>query len=168
MLICVAGVAGVVALAWMVTREEPRALQQIEQAQTAGERAGERAEAILANLNDIADNLEAGAGLSQQSAAIRQLTQRQRQSLRALTDVLRDQIAALERSVGSIEGTERATIQVADLSARQAAAIRRSVRALERLRRAAATSGAMSADFAVKAAYAARLAEDSSESFADE
>jgi hypothetical protein len=168
----IAAVALVVAAAtsglWLLASNEPEPLRDIRRAQAAGDSAADRAEEVLANLEALTSNLERGEGLGTKTAEIRELTKKQRASLQTLADVLRGQITAIRRSVAGIEGTERSTAAVAELSARQAAAIRRSVVALERLRAAARRSGAASADFALRAAYAAKLAEDSSEAFSSD
>lgn len=157
--------AGAVALA--LRSGPPEALGDLERAQQAGETARSRSADITDNLDRISANLRAGAGLGSKSAAIRALTERQRDSLTALVGLLRSQLGAIESSARIVGQTQTSTTNLARLSERQAEMVRRAVTALQRLRDLAAEAGALSADLARLAVYGARLAEDSQEAFSD-
>ena len=167
-LIAAAAVLALVAgIAFLFLRDadKPEALSDLEQAQEEGAEAQSNSDRITKRLEELADNLDEGADLTSQSDRIGELTARQRESLEDLVGILEGQLAALERSTGSLEETETSTESVADLSQAQAEVIRRAVASLRRLEDAARESSAFSADVASQAKYAARLAEDSQESF---
>lgn len=143
----------------------PQPVQQLRRAEEASGKAQQRSERIARALEELASNLELGAGLEAQSDEINELTARQRRSLQDLVEVLENQLTTLERSGRVLEGTEETTEGIARLSGRQADAIRRAVAALGRIEDAAADAGRFSALVAARARYAARLAEDSQKAF---
>ena len=145
--------------------DKPEAIQDLERAQEEGAKAQSNSDRITARLEELADNLEAGGELTSQTDEIGELTARQRESLEDLVGILEGQLDALERSAGSLEGTESSTETVADLSQAQARLLQRAVAALRELEDAARESSAFSADVARQARYAARLAEDSQQAF---
>ena len=156
--------AGLIAL---TRSEEPAALRDLERAQEAGESAGSAGENIVANLERIEDNLEAGADLSDKSDEIKDLTTRQRKSLEALVVLLRDQLDTLERTRASLKETRDTAADVRRLEAKQLAVLRTTLDALERLRGNVAFATRTSGELSRLALYGARLAEDSQERFSD-
>ncbi|MGH2755513.1 MAG: hypothetical protein ACRDLB_13930 [Actinomycetota bacterium] len=145
--------------------DTPEVVSDLERAQEESEKARSNSERITERLRAIAENLAEGEDLSGQSDSIGRLTERQRESLEELVGILEGQLDALERSAGSLAGTQTSTDTVADLSETQARLLRRAVASLRRLEAAAKRASAFSADVATRARYAARLAEDSQESF---
>jgi hypothetical protein len=163
----IAVAVGVVAVIIARSSSPPRALGDLERAGRAGRSAQQQTARIIASLEDIARNLQAGSKVSKQSNEIHTLTERQRRSLEDLIVILRDQLDALGETRQTLEGTGRATFGVARIGARQAALIARSVDALEELKGYARGSTAISARFARQALYGARLAEDSRKRFSE-
>jgi hypothetical protein len=145
--------------------EPPESLKKLEAASRAGADAQAETRRIIANLEDIASNLEAGENLTEQSSSIHDLTERQARSLRDLIVVLKDQLRALERTRATLGQTEEAATGVAELGARQKAVIQRSVAALRTLQGYIEDATRKSARFAQAARYGARLAEDTREHF---
>ena len=145
--------------------DRPGAVSDLQRVQEAGERSQEQSERVVENLEDIVSNLEQGAALPRGSAQIRELTLRQQRSLEELAAVLRGQLAALKETRSSLVGTERSVTGVAQLGEEQRALVRRAAAALGDLRAFARRSSGMSRDFARRAVYGARLAEDSRDSF---
>jgi methyl-accepting chemotaxis protein len=144
---------------------KPEPIKDLEAAGEAGEDAQAQTRRIIANLEDIADNLEAGQDLTEQSSSIHDLTERQARSLRELIGVLKEQLRALERTRSTLGETEEAAAGVAELGARQKAVIQRSVAALQELQGYIKDATRKSARFAQQARYGARLAEDSRDHF---
>jgi hypothetical protein len=164
----IAALVAVTAVAVALARSSPpRALDDLERAERAGQSAQEQSARIIASLRDIARNLEAGTKLSEQSDEIHALTDRQRRSLEDLIAVLRDQLESLGQARQTLEGTGRAASGVARLGARQAALVERGVDALRRIKEFARGSTAISARLARRALYGARLAEDSRRRFSE-
>ena len=143
----------------------PEPVQDLERASQAGERAQATSAEIVENLETIAENLEAGTNFSEQSEEIHGLTQRQEESLRALADVLRSQLGSLQETQRSLRGTRSAVVGVARLGARQQQLLDRALSALEEIEAFAERASKQSSDFAWRAKYGARLAEDSRDSF---
>jgi methyl-accepting chemotaxis protein len=166
-LIAVGVIVALAGGAFLLLRDagKPKAVQYLERAQEEGAEAQSNSDRITARLEELADNLEAGGELTSQTDQIGELTARQRESLEDLVGILEGQLDALERSAGSLEGTESSTETVADLSQAQARLLQRAVAALRELEDAARGSSAFSADVARQAKYAARLAEDSQQAF---
>jgi methyl-accepting chemotaxis protein len=167
-LLAVAGVVALAAaLAFFLLRDadKPEAISDLERAKEESAEAQSNSDRITARLEDLAENLSAGEDLSGQTDQIGELTQRQRESLEELVRILEGQLEALKRSSGSLEGTESSTETLADLSQAQARLLREAVASLRRLEAAARRASAFSTDVATEARYAARLAEDSQESF---
>ena len=166
-LVLAAAALSLVATGFLVLRdaEEPDELAQLERAERAGDRAQTQSERIEEALLRIAENLEAGSRLTEQSAQIHDLTERQQASLRDLADLLRDQLAVLERSRSHLEGSRTSTAGLAEVSEAQAALIADAVGSLQQLRGYVASATASSADLAHKAEYGARLAKDSQRRF---
>jgi chromosome segregation ATPase len=156
-----------VAVALARSSAPPRALQDLERAERAGQSAQEQTARIIASLEDIARNLEAGSKVSEQSDEIHALTERQRRSLEDLIAVLRDQLESLGETRQTLEGTGRTASGIARLGTRQAELVARGVDALERIKGFARGSTAISARLARRALYGARLAEDSRRRFSE-
>ena len=165
MVVVVAAMAVAGTALYLVSRDPPEALEQLERASRAGEAAADDSTRIARRLEELASNLEEGAGLSEASEEIRSLTGRQRSSLRAVVEILNGQLEALARSNEALEGSLSASTAVARLSADQNAVLRRTVAALRTLERAAAESGRFSRRVALQARYGARLAADSADNF---
>ena len=165
----VAGVVaalGVAVLVLNVVRSDPPGdLEQLERASQAGERAQQTSTEIVDNLERIAANLEAGKGFSEQSEEIQELTRRQQRSLRDLAGILRSQLDSLRDTQRSLRRTRSAVTGVARLGAKQQALLDRALDALDRIEAFAERASDRSADFAWRALYGARLAEDSRDSF---
>ena len=143
----------------------PEPVEDLERASEAGERAQNTSAEIVANLEAITENLEAGAGFAEKSDEIQGLTERQRKSLRDLAAVLRSQLESLEEAQQSLEGARSAVTGVARLGARQQRLLDRALGALGSIEAFAERASDRSADFAWRAIYGARLAEDSRDSF---
>ena len=143
----------------------PQVAEDLEDVDEAGSAAQRQTERIIANLDAIAANLEAGAGMSTYSKRIHRLTNLQRGSLEELIGVLRTQLVTLDRTRSTLLDTSRAAEGVADAGRDQAAAVSRSVALLRELRALVSQTHATSAGLAQKARYAARLAEDSQRRF---
>jgi hypothetical protein len=141
------------------------ALRDLERARQAGEQAGNAGDRIVANLDRIEENLQAGAGLSDKSDEIHDLTDRQRKSLESLAGLLREQLATLKATKRSLEETRRSAAGVGKLGARQLAILRRTLAALKDLKVDVAFSTRTSGELSRLAVYGARLAEDSQRSF---
>ncbi|MGH2734766.1 MAG: hypothetical protein ACRDKZ_04230 [Actinomycetota bacterium] len=151
-------VAGAVAL-----RPEPP--EDLERLERAGDRAGESSEDIAVNLQELADNLDQAAGLTETSGEISELTHRQQRSLEDVAALLRDQLDHLDRSARILEESRSSAAQLLEIGARQRRLVADAVKALHRLESFARRAGAVSADVATSARYGARLAEDSQRSF---
>lgn len=143
----------------------PEVVEDLEDVESAGSAAQRQTERIIANLDAIAQNLEAGAGMSTYSKKIHRLTNLQRESLMDLIGVLRTQLVTLDRTRSTLMDTSRAAQGVADAGSDQAAAVQRSVALLQELRSLVRHAHETSAGLAQKARYAARLAEDSQRRF---
>lgn len=145
--------------------EGPGALDDLERASRAGEEAQGSSQEIAENLERIAANLRAGSDLPEQSDEIRDLTAKQRRSLRQLAEILRAQLDALRRTSRSVAGTRSEVAGVTRLSRRQEALLDDALSALESLESFAQEASALSQRFAHRARYGARLAEDSRDAF---
>ncbi len=145
--------------------DPPEELEQLERASEAGEQAQSTSADIVDNLERIAANLESGKNFPEQSDEIQGLTRRQEQSLRDLAGILRSQLDSLRDTQRSLRGTRSAVTGVARLGAEQRALLDRALAALERIEAFAQSASKRSADFAWRALYGARLAEDSRDSF---
>ena len=145
--------------------EPPEEVEQLERASEAGERAQSTSAEIVENLEAIAAHLEAGRNFPEQSAEIQSLTRRQEQSLRELAGILQSQLKSLRETQESLSGTRAAVTGVAELGAEQQALLERALAALERIESFAQRASERAADFAWRARYGARLAEDSQRSF---
>lgn len=143
----------------------PPVVEDMEDVQSAGSAAARETERIIANLDAIAANLEAGEGMSTYSKKIHKLTNLQRASLEELIGVLREQLVTLDRTRSTLETTSRSAQGVARVGQQQASAIRTSVALLRELRALVAETHDTSARLAQRARYAARLAEDSRRRF---
>ena len=167
LLAAVAVVALAAGLAFFLLKDagKPEAISDLERAQEESAEAQSNSDRIASRLEELAENLAAGEDLTSQTDRIGELTQRQRESLEELVGILEGQLEALKRSSGSLEGTESSTETLADLSEAQARLLRRAVASLRRLEAAARRASGFSADVTTQARYAARLAEDSQESF---
>ena len=155
--------AGAYAATALMSAPEP--VEDLERASEAGERAQNTSAEIVENLEAIVENLEAGAGFSEKSEEIQGLTKRQGQSLRDLADILESQLESLEKTQRSLRGTRTAIAGVARMGARQQQLLERALSALERIGTFAERASKQSSDFAWRALYGARLAEDSRDSF---
>jgi hypothetical protein len=140
-------------------------LEDLERAQESGEVAADRSDRIRKSLEEIAENLEEGAGLSSSGDRIEELTTEQRRSLRELVSVLETQLGVLDRSSGLVSETTESTESLADISEAQAETLQDTIVVLRDIEDLAAEASASSADFARQAIYGARLAEDSEEAF---
>ena len=161
-----AAVLGGGATAALVLRSDrPAALDQLDRAARAGDEAQEATNRLTDNLDRIAANLKAGAGLSSQSDEIEDLTRDQRRSLTKLAALLRSQLASLRQTERSLRGTSKSSAGVAALGERQTRVIARALAALRRVKGYARTAGAASGRIARLAVYGARLAEDSQKAF---
>ncbi len=158
-------VLGVALVAVISLGEPPDEVEQLERASEAGERAQSTSAEIVANLERIAANLEAGKNFPEQSSEIQSLTRRQERSLRDLAGILRSQLDSLRETQKSLRGTRSAVTGVARLGAEQQTLLDRAVAALERIEAFAERASKRSSDFAWRALYGARLAEDSRDSF---
>jgi methyl-accepting chemotaxis protein len=165
-------IGGLVALAvvgggFLLARsaDTPKPLEDLERAGEAGDDAQAQTQRIIDNLEDIADNLGEGSRLSENSATIHELTERQRESLEELIGVLESQLSALEETQATLSQTEEAATGVAELGQRQRSVIARSVEALRRLQGYIEDATRRSARFAQQATYGAKLAEDSRKHF---
>lgn len=156
------GLAGV---AVITVDAPPDEVDQLERASEAGDRAQSTSAEIVENLERIAANLEAGTNFPEQSAEIQGLTRRQERSLKDLAGILRSQLESLRETQRSLRGTRTAVTAVTRLGAEQQALLDRGLAALERIEAFAARASKRSADFAWRAHYGARLAEDSRDSF---
>lgn len=145
--------------------EEPKALRDLGRAQEAGERAGSASDRIIANLERIEKNLAVGAGISDKTDEIHDLTTRQRRSLENLVVLLREQLATLEKTTRSLEETRDTAADVGRLGAEQLAVLRTTLDALERLRGNVEFATRTSGELSRLALYGARLAEDSQKRF---
>jgi len=143
----------------------PQVVEDLEDVERAGSAAQRQTERIIANLDAIAANLEAGAGMSTYSERIHRLTNLQRGSLEDLIGVLRQQLVTLDRTRHTLITTSDAARGVADTGRDQAASVRRSVALLRELRALVRRTHGTSSELAQKARYAARLAEDSQRRF---
>src|SRR4051794_9780783 len=120
--IVVAALAGVVAaggIAFVATHDKPKAVEELQNAQEAGNRAATQRDEILQNLDDIASNIEEGAGLSDRGDEIGDLTQKQGESLQQLADLLRDQLHTLESTQQTLETTSSAASGIARIGRSQ-------------------------------------------------
>ena len=145
--------------------DPPEVVKDLEDVEQAGSAAQRETERIIANLDEIAQNLEAGAGMSTYSKRIHRLTTLQSESLEDLIGVLRQQLVTLDRTRATLTNTSDAAEGVADAGSEQAAAVQRSVALLQELRALVRHAHGTSADLAQRARYAARLAEDSQRRF---
>lgn len=161
--------AGVVAIAaisvFFLTRNEPRSVANLRRASEAGSELQRRSQALIDDLETIVERLRAGADLPERSDEIKELTDSQRESLRALIGILRDQLGALERTQQTLAGTKTAAEDVAGLGDRQRRLLAQALRALDDLEAFAENASDLGATFARDAIYGARLAEDSRDSF---
>ncbi|HYI46226.1 MAG TPA: hypothetical protein VE174_12285, partial [Actinomycetota bacterium] len=107
----------------------------------------------------------AGAGISDKTDEIHDLTTRQHKSLENLVVLLREQLATLERTTRSLEETRDTAADVGRLGARQLAVLRTTLDALERLRGNVEFATRTSGELSRFALYGARLAEDSQKRF---
>ena len=159
----VVGAAGVIVVASLGGPPEP--VEDLERASEAGERAQAASAEIVENLERIAENLESGADFSEQSEEIHGLTERQERSLHELADILESQLASLRETQRSLQGARTAVTGVARLGARQQELLDRALAALDRIEAFAQRASKQSSNFAWRALYGARLAEDSRDSF---
>ena len=143
----------------------PGIVEDLEDVESAGSDAARQTERIIANLDAITTNLEAGEGMSTYSKKIHKLTDLQRSSLEELIGVLREQLVTLDRTRSTLVTTSRSAQGVARVGAEQAASIKRSVALLQRLRALIAETHDTSSRLSQRARYAARLAEDSQRRF---
>jgi hypothetical protein len=160
--VCVAAVLGPILLGGDPSLE---ALEDLESAQESGEEAATSSERIRRSLDEIADNLEAGAGISSQGDRIGELTAEQQKSLRDLVSVLEIQLGVLDRSSALVGETTESTRSLAELSEAQAANLKEAVGVLRSIEDLAAEASGSSADLARQALYGARLSEDSKDAF---
>jgi hypothetical protein len=161
-----AGIAITIAATLAFNQEDqPTAVSDLQRAQEAGARAGSAGERIVANLERIEENLQAGAGISEKSDEIHDLTTRQRRSLENLVGLLREQLDTLEKTKRSLERTRDTAASVGRLGAKQLAILRRTLGSLERLRGNVVFATRTSGELARLAVYGARLAEDSQRRF---
>jgi hypothetical protein len=142
-----------------------QSLEDLERAQESGAVAANRSDRIRKSLDEIAENLEEGAGLSRSGDRIEELTTEQRRSLRDLIGVLETQLEVLDRSSALVNETTESTESLADISERQAENISETLGVLRDIEDLAAEASANSADLTRQATYGARLAEDSEEAF---
>ena len=161
----VVAVVATVAIVTGASDEGPGPLDDLERASEAGESAQGSSRAITENLERIAANLRAGSDLAERSDEIRDLTAKQRESLRQLAEILRSQLDALKRTSEALAGTRSAITGVTRLSRRQERLLDEALAALQSLESFAAEASATSQRFAHRARYGARLAEDSRDAF---
>ena len=140
-------------------------LEKLEKAQESSEEAATRSDRIRHSLEEIADNLESGAGISEKGDRIGELTEEQQKSLRELVVVLESQLDVLDRSSELVGETTESTVSLADLSEEQTASLKTAVAVLSDIEALAADAGERSADLARQALYGARLSEDSKDAF---
>jgi hypothetical protein len=143
----------------------PEDLGELERATEAGSRAQLQSERITENLERIAENLEQGAQLGETSSEIHDLTEKQRDSLSDLADLLRGQLASIRRSSRYLEASSESAAGVERIGAIESRRIRRTLASLRSLERATRSAVTRSASLARQAIYGARLAEDSAEAF---
>jgi DNA-binding transcriptional MerR regulator len=165
-----AGAAGVLLVLGFVALgavpSKPKALRDLERAEHAGERVGRSSADLVADLDRISENLEAGFDLRQSTERIHALTEKQVASLDEVGRLLRKQIAELETTLSELRGTRSTAASIEGLSQEQSQILARTIETLRRLRAMARLSSGTSADLAVVARYGARLAEDSRRAFA--
>lgn len=158
-------VLGFVALASI--SDKPQALQDLERAERAGERAQRSSAQLVGDLERISENLEAGFPLGDRTDRIHALTTKQAASLDQVARQLADQIDELEGTLVRLRDTRATAASIEGLSAEQARILRETMGALQTLRAMARSSSASSADLARFARYGARLAKDSQRSFSN-
>ncbi len=161
-IVVAAGIAGPVFLSDGTPFE---GLEDLERAQESGETAANRSERIRKSLEEIAENLQAGSGLSNSSDRIGELTSEQRGSLRELVSVLETQLEVLDRSSALVGETTESTESLADISETQADNLEETIGVLRDIEDLAAEASASSANLTRQAKYGARLAEDSEDAF---
>lgn len=156
-------------LAFSLTREggpsAPVDLEKLEEAGRAGAEAQEHSARITENLNEIAENLEAGGRLTETSSEIHELTEQQRASLTDLADLLRRQLDSIRRTGRHLAQSERSALGVERIGERERRRITGTLESLRRLERATLAAVTRSANLARQAVYGARLAEDSADAF---
>jgi DNA-binding transcriptional MerR regulator len=157
-------VLGIAALASVSGKPEP--LRDLERAEQAGESVRRSSADLVADLDRISENLEAGFDLRETTGSIHALTEKQVASLDEVARLLRKQISELERTLSQLRGTRSTADSIEGLSAEQSQILARTIDTLKKLRTMARLSSATSADLAVAARYGARLAEDSRRAFA--
>ena len=145
--------------------EPPADLQQLEEAGEAGSRASRQRDRITRSLERIAENLEAGAGLSEASDEIHELTERQQRSLADLADLLQGQLDSIRRTGEILDTSEESARNVEAIGEAERERIQGTIASLRILEDATRSAVARSADLARQAVYGARLAEDSADSF---
>ncbi|HWL65830.1 MAG TPA: hypothetical protein VNP73_07640 [Actinomycetota bacterium] len=145
--------------------DEPAAVQDLERVQSAGERAGDAGQRIIENLERIEANLKEGAGLSDKTGEIHELTTKQRESLERLATLLRGQLQTLRSTKESLEGARRSASDLKRLGREQLVILRRTVAAVRSLRSDAEFATRTSGELSQLALYGARLAEDSQRRF---
>jgi methyl-accepting chemotaxis protein len=159
-------VAAAIAGPLLLSDESPfEELEDLERAQESSEEAADRSDRIRKSLEEIANNLKAGAGLSSSGDRIEELTSEQRRSLLELVDVLETQLGVLDRSSKLVDETTGSTETLADISETQAENLEDTIDVLRNIEDLAAEASGSSADLARQARYGARLAEDSKDAF---
>jgi methyl-accepting chemotaxis protein len=140
-------------------------LEDLERAQEKGEEAASSSDRIRKSLEEIAENLREGSGISGKGDRIEELTAEQRRSLQDLVAVLETQLGVLDRSSGLVGETTESTTSLAEISERQAQNLEEAIAVLRDIEDLAAEASASSADMSRQALYGARLAEDSEDAF---
>jgi hypothetical protein len=164
-LIALVSAAAIVAPIFLGDGTSFQSLEDLERAQESGEIAATRSDRIRKSLDEIAENLHAGAGLSSSGDKIGDLTAEQRRSMRDLVAVLETQLEVLDRSSSLVDETTESTESLADISATQAGNLEETIAVLRDIEDLAAEASSRSADLTRQATYGARLAEDSEEAF---
>jgi len=160
-----AAVSAALAIALAGPLEPPASMDHLETTRSEGAKLQERSTRLREDIDEIADNFEAAAGLSEVSGEIRSLTRAQQRSLQRVQALLERQVDSIAGTAAVVEELRLINAEVADASARQADALRQNLTALRRVRAIARRSHSISSYFARQAAYGARLAEDSARSF---
>jgi hypothetical protein len=140
-------------------------LEKLEEAQKSGEEASTSSDKIRRSLEEIADNLEKGAGIANRGDRIGELTAEQQKSLRELVSVLETQLEVLDRSSELVGATTESTKSLAEISEAQATNLKDAIGVLRNIEDLAAKATGSAADLTRQAKYGARLAEDSKDAF---
>ena len=160
-----AAAAAALGIAFLGPLEPPASVGHLETARSEGAKLQDRSVRLRRDIDEIAGNFEAAAGLSEVSAEIRSLTRAQQRSLERVQGLLDRQVASIAGTATVVEELKLINAEVADASAQQAEALRQNLAALRRVRAVARRTRSISTYFARQAAYGARLAEDSARSF---